>query len=134
MADLDKGGTYQFRQKLYLGPSQGWIDAATAILRIVTAGITSVELGNSFITVAVNGTVTVQLPKFKNTNPALPGQMRDIPIVIADIGGFALANPITILPFAGETISSLSSATIASNYGALVLVPDPVNGGCTVTQ
>lgn len=134
MADFDKGGTWRTRQKQYLGPSQGWIDAVDSILRVTTGGTTVVELGNSLITVSFNGAVTLQLPVFKNTNPALPGQMRDIPIVIADIGGFALTHPITILPGAGETISSLATLTIASAYGAVVLVPDPVNGGSTVTQ
>jgi hypothetical protein len=80
-----------------------------------------------------NGAVTLQLPAFKNTNPALPGQIRNMPMVIADIGGFAGTSPMTILPWPPETISSLTSTTIAS-AGALILIPDPVAGGCTVAS
>jgi hypothetical protein len=57
-----------------------------------------------------------------------------MPIVIADIGGFAGTNPITLLAWPGESISSLSSTTIATPYGALILIPDPVAGGCTVAS
>jgi len=124
----------RFLQKRYLGPSLGWHDAPDAILRITTGGTTNVLLGNLVISVNFNGAVALQLPQFKNTNPAQPGLMRDMPIVIADIGGYAGANPITLLAWPGETISSLPSTTIATPYGALILIPDPVAGGCTVAS
>jgi hypothetical protein len=132
--DFDQSGTTRFLQRRYLGPSLGWVDAPDAILRITTGGTTNVQLGNSVISVNFNGPVTIQLPAFKNSNPAQPGLIRDMPIVIADVGGFAGANPITVASWPGETISSLSSTTIATPYGALVLMPDPVNGGCTVAS
>jgi hypothetical protein len=132
--DFDQSGTVRFLQKRYLGPSLGWVDCVDAILRVTTGGMTYVLLGNSFVTVNYNGPVTLQLPQFKNMNPAQPGLIRDMPIVIADIGGYAGTNPITLLAWPGETISSLSSTTIATPYGALVLMPDPVNGGCTVAS
>jgi hypothetical protein len=132
--DFDQSGTVRFLQKRYLGPSLGWHDAVDAILRVTTGGTTNILLGNSFITVNYNGAVTLQLPQFQNSNPAVPGAIRDMPIVIADIGGFAGTNPITILSWPGETISSLTSTTIATPYGALVLMPDPVNGGCTAAS
>ena len=134
-SDLDQGGTTRFLQRQYLGPSLGWIDAVDAILRINNAGTTLVQLGSSVITVNTGGLVTIQLPAFKNTNPALRGQIRDIPLVIVDIGGFASgANPITILAASGETISGLTQVQITSAYGAVILQPDPVNGGCSVAS
>ena len=132
--DLDQGGTTRFLQRQYLGPSLGWIDAVDAILRINNAGTTLVQLGSSVVTVNTGGAVTVQLPVFKNTNPALRGQIRDIPVVVMDIGGFAGTNPITILPAVGETISGLAQVQINSPYGAVVLQPDPVNGSCVVVS
>jgi hypothetical protein len=132
--DFDQSGTYRFLQKRYLGPSLGWVGAVDAILRITSGGTTNVQLGNSVVTVNFNGAVTIQLPMFKNANPAVPGLIRDMPIVIEDQGGFAGTSPITILPAPGETISSLSSTTITSPFGALLLIPDPVNGGCTVAS
>jgi hypothetical protein len=132
--DYDQSGTVRFLQRRYLGPSLGWVDAPDAILRITSGGTTNVLLGNSVISVNFNGPVTIQLPQFNNSNPAQPGLIRDMPIVIADVGGFAGANPITILSWPGETISSLRSTTIATPYGALILIPDPVAGGCTVAS
>ena len=132
--DFDQSGTVRFLQKRYLGPSLGWIDAVDAILRITAGGTTNILLGNSFVTVNYSEPVTLQLPAFKNTNPAQPGLIRDMPIVIADIGGFAGASPIALLAWPGEAISSLSSTTIATPYGALILIPDPVAGGCTVAS
>jgi hypothetical protein len=134
--DLDQGGTFRTKTKIYLGPSVGWVDGPSAILRITAAGTTIAQLGNSLILVSVNGAVTIQLPTFKATSIAatLSGQYVEYPIAICDVGGFALANPITILPGGSELISGLASITIASNFGAVVLQPDPVNGGCTVTQ
>jgi hypothetical protein len=132
--DFDQSGTVRFLQRRYLGPSLGWHDAPDAILRITTGGTTNVLLGNSVISVNFNGPVTIQLPQFMNSNPAQPGLIRDMPIVVADIGGYAGTNPITLLAWPGETISSLASTTIGTPYGALILMPDPVNGGCTVAS
>jgi len=132
--DLDQGGTARFRQRQYSGPSLGWVDAVDAILRISVAGTFAVQLGSSVITANVAGTVTLQLPSFRNVNPALLGQIRAIPLTIMDIGGFAGTSPITILASAGETISGQPQVQITTAYGAVILQPDPILGGCTVVS
>lgn len=140
MPDLDQGGVFRTRSKVYMGPSIGWIDAVVAIQRIVTAGTTIISLGTGIVTVNVNASVTVQLPVFKGSTLALavgqPGSFVPQPLTIMDEGGFAGAFPITILPAAGETISGFSGSQvqISSPNGGLVLQPDPINGGCTVVS
>jgi len=136
MPDLDQGGTFRTRQKIWMGPSVGWVEAPAAITRVTVGGTTVISLGTSIVTVAFNGAVTINLPQFKGSTSAfaigLPGQFVPETITIIDTGGFAAANPITITPGAGETISGLASIQITSNFGAFVLQPDPVNGGSTV--
>ena len=65
------------------------------------------------VLVNVNGAVTIQLP------PAA-GRL-GIPISIIDIGGYAAANNITILPFGVETIMGRPSIAIATNFGSFTL-------------
>jgi hypothetical protein len=136
--DLDQGGTYRQTQKLYLGPSIGWVEVADQwIQNITVGGTTTLVRGTNLILVNFNGSVTIQLPSLKASAAgaqALPRQFVTIPIVISDIGGFAFANPITILPFGAETISGLGSVPIGSNYGSIVIRPDIVNGGGTMLQ
>src|SRR5438105_5026245 len=116
--DLDQGGTYRPYTQVWMGPSIGWINAPQAVLRVTAGGTTVVQLGNTIVTVNFNGAVTIQLPKFKALNNALPGQLIDFPVTVIDTGGFAGANPITILPGAGELISGLASIQITSPFGA----------------
>lgn len=136
--DLDAGGTFRQTQRVFMGHSIGWVNAPiTSILPVTVAGTTVVQLGNTLITVNVNGSVTIQLPKFKGNQAGavgLPGTFIAIPIIIVDIGGFATANPITILPGAGETIDGQANAILSSNYGAFTLQPDVINGGATLIQ
>jgi hypothetical protein len=131
--DLDQGGTFRQTQKLYLGPSVGWIEYADQwVQNVTTGGTTTLVRGTNIILVAFNGAVTLQLPSLKASAAgpqAIPRQFSSVPITICDIGGFALANPITVLPFAGETLSGLASVPLASNFGSLVIRPDIVNGG-----
>jgi hypothetical protein len=136
--DLDAGGTFRQMQKVFFGPSVGWVWVpATVILPVVVAGTTIVQIGNSLITVNVNGSVTLQFPKFKGSAAGaggLPGTFTVTPIVIVDIGGFATANPITLLPGAGETFDGQASISLSSNYGSFTLQPDVINGGATLIQ
>ena len=136
--DLDQGGTFRQTQKLYLGPSVGWVEVAYQWQQNITAGgTTTLVRGTNLILVNFNGAVTLQLPSLKASAAgaqAIPRQFITVPIVIAEIGGFAQANPITILPFAGELISGLATIPLASNYGAIVIRPDIVNGGGTLMQ
>src|SRR6266851_8963514 len=125
--DLDQGGTIRQTQKVYMGPSVGWVNApATVILSVIAAGTTAVLLGTTLVLVNVNGSVTIQLPSAKDASvPAigLSGPYVKSPITIVDIGGFGAAHPVTILPAAGETIMGLASITLSVNYGGYTLNP-----------
>lgn len=136
--DLDQGGTFRQTQKLYLGPSVGWVEISDQwLLNVITAGTITIARGTNLILVNFNGAVTIQLPSFKASSAgaqAIPKQFTTVPVIISDIGGFAFANPITILPFGVELISGLASIPLGSNYGSIVIRPDIVNGGGTMLQ
>lgn len=136
--DLDQGGTNRQTQKVYLGPSVGWVSAPFhAPVSITTPGTTVILWGSNLVTVNVAGLVTVQLPPAKATSAgaqAIPGQFVSAPITVVDIGGNAVNFTITILPAAGETIDGLASITIVAAYGAYTLQPKTESGGWTLTQ
>ena len=136
--DLDQGGTFRQMQRTWMGPSVGWVTAAgTVVLPITTAGTTVVLPGNSLITVNVNGAVTIQLPPAKASAAgpqAVPGSFLFTPITIIDIGGFAAAHPITILPASGELIDGFNSIQITVAYGGIFLDPNLVIGGWVATM
>jgi hypothetical protein len=136
--DLDQGGTFRQTQKLYLGPSVGWVEVADQwLLNIIAGGTTNLSRGTNLVLVNFNGSVTIQLPSLKASAAgaqAIPKQFTTVPIIITDIGGFAFANPITILPFGTELISGLNTIPLASNFGSIVIRPDIVNGGGTMLQ
>lgn len=123
-----------------MGPSIGWQMApASVVLPITAVGTTTVAVGNSLVTVNINGPVTIQLPSALG-NPvgaaAVPGTWIPTPITVMDVGGFANATTakITILPFGSETIDGVASITIESPYAAYVLRPRLVTGGWTLVQ
>ena len=141
--DLDQGGTNRQTQKLYLGPSVGWVEVPFSWLLNVTAGGTTIlARGTNTILVNFNGTVSIQLPSLKASAAgaqSIPRQFITVPIVISEIGGFAGAFPINILPFGSELISGLFNNTttilqLSSNYGSIVIRPDIVNGGGSLLQ
>jgi hypothetical protein len=141
--DLDQGGTNRQTHKVYLGPSVGWVEVSWEWLwNVTTGGTTSILLGTNLVLVNFNGAVSVQLPSFKASAAgaqAIPRQFLILPMVISDVGGFAFANNISILPFGSELISGLFNNTstilkISSNYGSIVIRPDTVNGGGTLLQ
>jgi len=136
--DLDQGGTFRQFEKVYMGPSVGYLLVPQqAVLPITAAGTYAIQRGMNLITVAVNGAVTINLPSSKASAKgpqAISGQWYLALVTIADVGGFAFANPITINPFAGETISGLASISLASNYGAFLLKPLLETGGWTLLQ
>lgn len=124
-----------------MGPSLGWREApASVILPVTAAGTTTVQPGNTLITVSFNGAgVVIQLPSAKgNTGGgagAVPGTWVPTPITVVDIGGFAsVANAITILPLGSETIDALASILIDSPYAAYTLRPNLTAGGWTLSQ
>lgn len=136
--DLDQGGTYRQQQKVWLGPSVGWVQAQQeAVLPITAIGTYSILPGTNLITINVNGNVTINLPSAKASPAgagAVPGQWVLVPINIVDIGGFASANTYSIVPFGAETISGLASVSLVSNFGAFLLKPILETGGWTLLQ
>lgn len=133
--DLDQGGTFRTRTKVWMGPSIGWVEAPNAILRVTAGGTTVVQPGVGIVTVNFNGAVTIQLPVFKGSAAgaiAIPGPYVNDTVTIIDTGGFATNQPITILAGGTETIDGLASIQITSNFGAFVLQPDPINGGSSI--
>lgn len=136
--DLDQGGTFRQTQKVYLGPSVGWVNAPSAnILEITTAAVT-VARGMNLVQVNRNGIVAVNLSSSKRSlagPQAIPGNSIIVPTVVVDVGGFASAvNIISINAFAGEFIDGLATITIEQPYGAFVLKPNIDLGGWTLTQ
>lgn len=138
--DLDQGGTNRQFVKRWLGPSVGWVTTpapAASILEITAAGVYNVDPSTTLITVAVNGAVTINLPKAHTPSAgaqAQPGLFVQNPITIVDTGGFAQAQPITIVPAAGETIMSLAQLQLLVNYGGYTLKPtDELNGWSVIS-
>src|SRR5215475_4412084 len=136
--DLDQGGTFRQTQKIYLGPSVGWIQAQQqTVLPITAAGTFSVQRGMNLITINANGNVTINLPSAKASTKgpqAIPGQWFLNPVVIVDIGGFAGSNTYTINPNGSELIDGLAPIILASPYGAFVLKPILEIGGWNLMQ
>ncbi len=133
--DLDQGGTSREWVSTYLGPSVGWIRLpARNLLEITAAGTYTLDLSTNLVHVSVNGAVTINLPSSQNPAvPAgvLPGKFGKVAVGIVDIGGFAGAHPITLVPAAGETIMNLASIQITSPYGGFILYPSNVLKGWT---
>jgi hypothetical protein len=140
--DLDQGGTYRQTERIYLGPSLGWQYVPNqAWLPITAAGIYGVLWGTNLVTINVNGAVTINLPSSLQSAAgpqAIPAKSIIIPIVIVDIGGFGQANGYQIVPFGSElisgTYSNASPLKITSNYGAVILNPNVVSGGWSLSQ
>jgi hypothetical protein len=123
-----------------MGPSIGWVYAAKdVVVPISVTGTTTILVGTSLVTVAVNGNVSIQLPSAKGNAAgagAVPGTWVITPITVVDIAGFANGGSVTytILPVAGETIDGLSTIAITTPYAAFVLRPNIQSGGWTLTQ
>ncbi len=134
--DLDQGGTYRQYVRRFLGPSVGWVwTPEDNVLPVTSGGTKTILQGTTLVQVSVNGAVTIQLPSAKSSTTApagaLPGTFLALPITVVDIGGFATAHPITILPFGAETIVSLASIVISVAYGAVILFPNITAGKWT---
>ncbi len=136
--DLDQGGTFRQYERIWLGPSVGWINVPQqAVLPITTSGAVSVSRGTNLVTVNFNGSVTLNLPSAKasaQSPQAIPGQWVLVPVTVVDIGGFATANPITINPIGAELISGLATVQLATAYGSIILKPILETGGWTLLQ
>lgn len=126
--DLDQGGTNREWQRVYLGPSVGWVRAPSRnLLLISAAGTYTLDLSTNFVQVNVAGAVTVILPDPSVGAGAgvLPGKSVRVPVSIVDIGGFAAANPITIQPdSSSRKIMGLNQIQITSDFGGFILYPN----------
>lgn len=136
--DLDQGGTFRQYQRLWMGPSVGWLNVPLAAeLPIIATGTYTIQRGINLISINVNANVTINLPSSKASvdgPQAIPGQWVLVPITVVDVGGFASGVTYTINPFGSEKISGLSSVTLASAYGSLILKPQLLTGGWTLLQ
>lgn len=131
--DLDQGGTFRQWKRVWMGPSVGWVYAPDQNeWDITAAGTTTIYPGTNLVKVNVAGLVTVQLFSSLNPGPpagARPGDYVVSPLTVIDLGGHATAFPITILPYAGETIAGNASLEISADYGAFTLYPKKTTGG-----
>lgn len=136
--DLDQGGTFRQYQRVFMGPSVGWLTVPQqAILPITTTGSKNIARGTNLITINVNATVNIALPSSKASTQgpqAIPGQWWLEVVTIADVGGFAGSNLYRITPFAGELISGLTFVDLAAPYGAILLKPQLETGGWSLLQ
>jgi hypothetical protein len=130
-SDLDQGGTPRQWTKSYMGPSVGWINVPLQnVLYITVAGTYNLDPSISLVEVNCAGAVVIVLPRAGGPGGSLSqqGLFAKNPITISDVGGQANAHPITIQPnpIGGETIIGLASVTLNSNYGGIILQPNPI--------
>lgn len=128
--DWDQGGTSRQIEKVYMGPSVGWVfTSVRTVFPITAAGTYTLQYGNSLVTINVQtGVVTIILPSAIDPTVvagALPGPYTKTPITLVDIGGFAFTNNILLQPASvAETIMGLAQIKIQSNYGGYILQPN----------
>ena len=136
--DLDQGGTFRQFERVWMGPSVGFLLVPQqAVLPITAGGTFNAQRGMNLITIAAAGAVTLNLPSAKASArgpQAIPGQWYLALVTIADVGGQAGSFNYTINPAAGETISGLASIRLSAPYGAYVLKPILETGGWTLLQ
>lgn len=140
--DLDQGGTFRQTQRVFMGPSVGWVIAPNQnVLPITTIGTTIVLRGMNLVTVNVNADgVVIQLPPAKATPAgpqAIPNQSVIVPVAILDIGGYAYLHNIRINPDPSEVvqgIDGLAFIDLGSAFGAYILRPRIDTGGWTLSQ
>lgn len=136
--DLDQGGTFRQYNRVWQGPSVGWINFPfQAVLEIKVAGVYSIARGTNLIKLNVNGNVTLDLPSSKASvqgPQAIPGQWIIAPITVVDKGGFAGGVTYNIVPLGAELISGLNQIQLAAPYGTIVLEPLLESGGWNLLQ
>lgn len=138
--DLDQGGTHRQYQRLWLGPSVGWIDYPVIARLIITgAGTYTIVPGTNLIQVNVaSGVVNIDLPSSKASpaSPqAIPGLSVYNPIIIVDLSGEAgTTTTINVFPLAPELIANLTEIQLAAPFGTLLLEPLLNSGGWNLGQ
>jgi hypothetical protein len=130
--DLDQssGAITRHWQRVYMGPSIGWLDIPGQNVQPITAaGTYAIDASINVVEIAVAAAVTIVLPscQFPAAGPqAQPRLFASVPVTVTDTGGFAAANPITIQPNnPGETVAGLSSIKISTAFGGYSLQPVP---------
>jgi hypothetical protein len=128
--DLDQssGAITRHWQRVYFGPSLGWLDIPGQNVQPITAaGTYTIDASINIVEVAVAGAVTIILPScvFPAAGPqALTRLFAANPITVVDVGGFAASNNIAIQPNnVGETVMGLASIKITTAYGGFTLQP-----------
>lgn len=138
--DLDQGGTFRQYQRVWMGPSVGWLSVPVqAILTLTTAGAYTIQRWTNLIKVATaSGVININLPSSKATAQgpqAIPGQWVYNPVVIVDTLGTASgALTVNINPNGTELISGLAQVQLASPYGTILLEPLLDTGGWVLGQ
>lgn len=138
--DLDQGGTHRQYQRIWMGPSVGWLNMPVqAILNLSAVGTISLQRWTNLVKVKVaSGVLNLNLPSSKASAQgpqAIPGQWVYNPVIIVDLLGTAGgAATINVIPFGTELISGLAQIQLAAPFGTLLLEPEIVNGGWTLGQ
>lgn len=138
--DLDQGGTNRQYQRIYLGPSVGWINYPVINPLIINAiGTYSVSPGTNLIQVNVaSGVVNINLPSSKSS-PASPQAIPGLSVynatIIVDLSGEAgSATTINAISLSPELISGLTEIQLAAPFGTLLLEPILSTGGWNLGQ
>lgn len=138
--DLDQGGTNRQYQRIWLGPSVGWINyPVVSPLLISAAGTYLISPGTNLIRVNVAaGVVNIDLPSSKSSTAspqAIPGLSVYNPTIITDLSGDAgTATTINVFPLAPELIANLTEIQLAAAYATLLLEPLIDIGGWNLGQ
>lgn len=138
--DLDQGGTFRQWQRVFMGPSVGWLNVPVqAIITQTAAGTLNLLRWTNLVKLKVlTGTLNINLPSSKASAQgpqAIPGQWVYNPVIIMDLIGTA-GNPtvININAFGSELISGLAQIQLPTPFGTILLEPDLVNGGWNLGQ
>lgn len=128
MADLDQGGQFATKARVWRGPTLGWIIQDIAPEIYITASPATIEAGNSIILVNFAGPCSITLPNVVEwvQNHYDAGASRtafDRSLLIKDYFGNAGTNPITIFPYSGQNIGGFSSWQIVGNFADVKLYP-----------
>lgn len=128
-ADLDKGGNYLQRTKVYNGPSLGWAEAWIKPSTLITTGISyTVVLGDYSLLINVAAAFQVFLPDLnlwltQFRTKAAQTTLEEA-LYIKDFGGNAATFNITVTPFGTQRIDNLAqNFTIGQNRQLLRLYP-----------
>jgi hypothetical protein len=127
-SDLDKGGAYSQKQRVWFGPTEGWKDSfVLPSVTITSGGVTNLPAGISLLLIDVAATVTINLPSaivVLQQTAYQPANGIERSIWIKDFGGNAAAFNITVNPFGTEKFDkTLTQLIIGQNRQLVRLYP-----------